>query len=408
MKIVQINAVYGTLSTGKITRDIHRALLNKNHESYVFWGTACKTEPEDKNIFRIGNTLDHKIHALLYRLDKRQGWHSRFATYNLCKKLKKISPDVVHLHNLHSNYISLPILLRFLANHQIPTLLTIHDCWFFTGICYHYKALNCFKWQNNCTDCKACSNNRLPERLLNNKKELFGSINKLALNGVSKWTTDAASKSILSCAVIKRHIYNWIDTETFSPLNCRKDVIKKYNLPCEKKIILGVSQGWSINKGLNEFIEIANQLKDEAVVVLVGENSEIPKESGIKAIGFTNSAKELAELYSAADIFVNPSKAETFGLVTVEAMACGTPVVAYANTGSLELILEECGKLAKDENSDALVKAVNEILCIGKEKYRRNCRDNAIKRFSKEKQIGEYMKLYNDLIHYNEKRDTIK
>lgn len=407
MKIVQINAVYGTLSTGKIMQDIHRALLDKNNESFAFWATLCKNPDNDKNVLRVGNTLDHKIHALLYRIDKKQGWHSIFATLSLCRKLKKINPDVVHLHNLHSNYINLPILLNFLGKNNIPTVLTLHDCWFFTGQCTYYTKHNCLNWKNGCTNCKICDSNKKSELLLNEKKKLFNNITKLSLNGVSKWTADSASQSIISSAIIQQYIYNWIDTKTFHPYLKYDNILEKYKIPNNKKIILGVSQGWSVRKGLQEFIEISNSLKDEAVVVLVGENSEIPKRSNIKAIGFTNNINELAELYSAADVFVNPSRMETFGLVTAEALSCGTPVVAYANTGSLELVSPECGLLAQDGNLEDLLNCVNKILLDGKEKYSEACREYATKNFNKDNQIKKYIKLYDDLIHYDEEREYI-
>ena len=405
MKIVQINAVYGTLSTGKIMQDIHRALLDKNNESFAFWATLCKNPDNDKNVLRVGNTIDHKIHALLYRLDKKQGWHSVFATLSLCRNLKKINPDVVHLHNLHSNYINLPILLNFLGKNNIPTVLTLHDCWFFTGYCMHYLSSNCNKWQKNCVTCEL--NKKLAPKLLRQKKELFENIPQLAFNGVSKWTAEAGARSILSFAKIKEYIYNWIDTEIFCPYSDCEDILKKYGIDSDKKIILGVSQGWSENKGLKEFIEISKHYKDTAQVILVGDNSAVPTNSGIKAIGFTDNQIELAKLYSVADVFVNPSRMETFGLVTAEALSCGTPVVAYSNTGSLELVAPECGLLAQDGNLEDLLNCVNKILLNGKKKYSEACREYATKNFNKDNQIKKYIKLYDDLIHYDEERENI-
>ena len=408
MKIVQINAVYGTLSTGKIVRDIHEALKDSGNDSYVFWGTLCRQDKSDKNIMRVGNTLDHKLHALLYRADKKQGWHSAAATRRLCRRIKEIGPDVVHLHNLHSNYINLPILLRYLAENSTPTLLTIHDCWFFTGYCTYYTAFGCDKWQSGCKNCPACiSDDGLPCELLKEKEQLYKAIPTLAFNGVSRWTAEAAEQSILSPSAIKRYIYNWIDLDIFRDTENRAEVFKKYGIPPDKKLILGVSQSWSVRKGLNEFIELSNRFKEEAQVVLVGESSAVPHDSGIKTVGFTNSASELAELYSAADVFVNPSRMETFGLVTAEAMACGTPVASYANTGSLELVTEECGRLAKDGDIGDMISAVEETLKNGRKSYSESCRGRAVRLFKKEERINDYIRLYSDIINYGKKEKGI-
>ena len=400
MKVMQINAVYGVGSTGLIVEDIHKALKKASHESYVLGSIAKKSAYDIESFIRIGNTLDHKGHAFFRRIWENQGWHSRLSTKIACKKIEKIKPDVVHLHNLHSNYINLPYLLKFLGKKDIPTLITLHDCWFYTGYCTYYMKHNyCSKWKDGCRDCPAVRvhNKKRVEKILETKKSLYSSINHLGVSGVSKWTTEDAEKSILNSSNNIKCIYNWIDRDLFKPYDCKEEVREKYGIEKNKKIILGVSQSWSERKGLNEFILLSEKLKDSSVVILVGEGSQVPQSESLKCVGFTSNKEELIKLYSAADVFVNPSRMETFGLVTVEAMACGTPVVAYNNTGSAELVPDTCGSLVSDGDMQALLTQVEAILDIGKEYYMENCIKWVKINFNKKTQIDKFIEFYKEL-----------
>ena len=401
MKIVQINATYGVGSTGKIVRDISEMLIEDGHESYVMWATSCRAEKKDVNLIRIGGFLDHKLHALLYRLFGGQGSYSRLATKSACRKIEAIKPDVVHLHNLHSNYINLPSLLRFLAERDIPTLITLHDCWFFSGQCCHYLNHACLGWQKECSDCPAVGKRlrKKVKKTLAERRALYESFDKLTVNGVSKWTAEVAGASVLKSASAIDYIYNWIDTDVYKPCGNPSEIRNKYGIPADKKIILGVSQLWSEKKGLSTFVSLAEKLSDVATVVLVGEcNDSALAEKGIKCVGFTSSREELAELYSAADVLVNASTVETFGLVTVEAMACGTPVVAYDNTGSSEIVEDGCGILVPDGDFNAMISAVRAVLDNGKETYSAACRNCVVENFAKDSQVDKYINLYQEMM----------
>ena len=399
MKVLQINAVYGMGSTGKMVRDISKKLVEQEHQSYVMWATGCCGEPDGTKLIRIGSTADHKIHALLCRLAGGQGMHSKGATKRACKKILEIAPDVVHLHNLHSNYIHLPTLFSFLTQHKIPVLITLHDCWFMTGYCTYYTHHNCDKWLSGCHACPAvsgrlrCSVAKDHDR----KKQLYSYGGFLAVNGVSKWTTEAAGQSILGNAATIQCIYNWIDTNVFSPRDNADAIKERYGIPKERKMILGVSQFWSKEKGAGTFATIADMLADTADIVLVGENRGIAERKNLHCIGFTANIDELTEIYSAADVFVNASNAETFGLVTAEAMACGTPVVAYNNTGSAEVLADGCGILVRNGDVDALVTGVNEVLSREKTVFSSVCRQHVLERFEKNKQIQEYIDFYQKI-----------
>jgi len=407
LKVLQMNAVYGMGSTGKIVRDISDELIKQGHESYAMWAIDFRNriDATEAELIRIGTLTDHKMHALLFRVDGGQGMHSKAATKRACKKILEISPDVVHLHNLHSNYIHLPTLFKFLAKHNIPTLLTLHDCWFLSGYCTHYKYQNdCQNWKNGCQNCVAVGN-RLQKNVQKNlavRRDLYAAMPRLTVNGVSKWTADAAKQSVLQSAERITHIYNWIDTEVFKPQGSAVETKKKYGISQNRKLILGVSQLWSANKGLDCFVALADRMRETADVILVGKSEGGPERENLHYIGFTSNIDELVRLYSAADVFVNPSNVETFGLVTVEAMACGTPVVAYDNSGSSEIVTEDCGALVKDGNTEELLARVSEFLRQGKECYSAACREYVCKHFEKNRQVKEYISLYQQISSSNE------
>ena len=316
--------------------------------------------------------------------------------------MKLISPDIVHLHNLHSNYIQIGVLLRFLAKENISVILTMHDCWFFTGNCFHFlKYNNCQNWLTSCENCPKYGTRiykKITQQLFKSKKNLFRDLNKLAIIGVSEWITFCSRKSTVLCnANYFKTIYNWVDCEIFKPMNSVDRVRKKYQIS-NKKIILGVSQGWSKDKGLLEFQVLSEKISDKAIVVLVGDPCGQSCTENIKFIGYTKDILELAELYAAADVFVNPSRMETFGKVTAEALASGTPVVCYGNTGTKELVDDTVGECVDDGSIEMLLSATEKVIKLGKSRYKNACRERALQMFDKNKQLAKYIEFYNRIM----------
>lgn len=407
MKILQINATYGIGSTGRNVMETHRYLEKNGHESYVAWGILT-TERKNENIFRVGNLIDHKWHALMMRITGKQGYYSRCATKKLCKKIESIQPDIIHLHNLHSNYICLPILLNFLADRNYPVAITLHDCWFFTGGCYHFVMNNCDSWKENCDKCKfytcqALSSNRA--KMFQVKADAFRKISCLGVIGVSDWITQEAKKSILKDSLLVQRIYNWIDQEIFKPVDTH-DIRQALEIG-NKKVVLGISQAWSRRKGLDEMLHLAEELIEEAIIILIGSiDKKIKLPQNVRALGYVKDAKELAQYYSLADVYANPSGMETFGKVSAEAMSCGTPVVVYNNTANKELVRSGCGLVAQNENTEDFVKCVRQILSETKARYTGHCISHANQEFHMEKQLAKYCEFYTKLLRGREERKT--
>ena len=270
---------------------------------------------------------------------------------------------------------------------NIPVTIVLHDCWFFTGGCYHYTAQKCNNWLTGCHNCDIYGKTAAWKYNLNLK--LISEV-KPKIIAISKWLEREARKSFFNKECEIYQIYNWIDHTVFYPRNV--DHIKdKYKLNV-KNVILGVSGAWHSNKGINEMIEIANGFP-EAIVILVGnKNKKVVYPENVITVNFTNSKDELAELYSLADVFVNPSKQETFGLVTGEALSCGTPVVVYNNTACPEFVDEYTGVII-DQNG--VIAAVNKIFerikLYGREFIKNKCLEFSKKHFDKDTQISAYL-----------------
>lgn len=389
MKVVQINCAANG-STGNIAKAIHRQLVLHGHESYIFYGVGASTE---KNVFRVGGYISLHTHAVLSRNLGRQGYFSYFATKKLIKKMKTISPDVIHLHNLHGSYLNLPLLFRYLKNSKAKIVVTLHDCWLFTGKCPHFTVVGCGRWKDSCGNCPQLSiypQSKLDTtaKSLRDKKEwLSGFGDRLHVIAVSNWIRDTAKESFLSQYSIET-IYNGIDGDVFCPMD-DAEVRKKYRLQ-NKYVILGVSSNWNEQKGLSEFLQLAKKISGDDVIVLVGLTLKQLQNLPPNIIGIerTESREELAALYSAADIFINTSREESFGLVTAEAIACGTPVIVYNSTACAEIVDETSGYVAQAGNIDEVFNYI---------RIEREGKLHGRKLYSEVDMVAKYLELYRGM-----------
>ena len=402
MKILQINSVCGYGSTGRNAVEIANELHKCGDQCYIAYGFG--DDHGFPNAIKTGDRLDHYYHNIYSRVTGRQGYCSRNATIKLIQKIKAIDPDIIHLNNLHAHYLNLELFFKHLAETNKPVVWTLHDCWAFTGKCAHYTAIGCYKWQTHCNHCPQVR--QYPpslfldysEQAFTDKKRLFTSIKKLTIVPVSHWLASEVKKSFLSIYNIKT-IYNWVDRNVFKPVSA--DALReKYHLK-NKFVILGVSSLWIPGKGLKDFLSISQKIDHNSVIILVGSRNNINLPSNIISIPRTADVNELAQWYSLADVFINPSLEETFGKVTVEAMSCGTPAIVYNSTASPELIGAGCGYVIEPGNIENLLLAIANIKKTGKSNYTASCCTHVEKNFNKTQCIHEYKKVYQDLLSGN-------
>lgn len=382
MRILQINAVYGQGSTGTIVRDIEHLCFESGIECYV--ASPDPKVREAKHGYVIGNTLDHKLHALLSRIHGKQAYFSHIPTRNLLMWMDEIKPDIVHLHNLHSNYIHLTMLLQYLAEKDIRTIITLHDCWFYTGGCFHYTADGCKGWLDNCGVCPNGKGDPIgilgkhTSRTLADRKKYLLAIPRLIVTGVSDWISGEARRTFLSKSNIVT-VHNGVNMQIFKPT--KSDFRKRLGLE-GKYVILGPASKWllPVNKGvLTDFTKL---MQSDEILLLFGVCSEAQKEyisslglgDKIVSYGFTRDRKELAQLYTMADVFANTTREDSLSLVNVEAQACGTPVVTFDQTGPKETVDGVCSLHVQTGNAVAMYNAVSKARANTTEDTSDGCR----------------------------------
>ena len=391
MRVVQINAVSGTGSTGVIARHISDMLNNHGIENYIFYATGYDSY---ECAVKISDNLDMKIHALMSHITGKQAYFSKHSTRKLIKRLDDIQPDIVHLHNLHHNFINLNMLLQYLADKDIKTVITLHDCWFFTGKCTHYAFQKCNRWQNGCGNCpllKADNPSWFFDRTAKiwaDKKKYFEKIKRLEIVGVSEWIAGEARKSFLNCGNISC-IHNGINTAVFTPNGA--DLRDEYMLG-DKFVILGMANKWESdqNAGLLEYV--LQQLDKDCVMLLVGGKTE--DIDNIINIPYQTSPKGLAEVYRTADALVNVTHGDSLPTVNMEAMACGTPVITYDVCGSPEIITDNTGIVVSEGDKSALVDAIYEVKKKGKGMYSKNCVLHIADNYEQYTQFDNYLGIY--------------
>jgi len=387
-----INTVCGTGSTGRICTEIAEVLKMKGHECFIAYGQG-KTSYEKS--YKIGDIIENHLHNAGSRIFGKQGYFSENGTKDLVEKIKSENPDVIHLHNLHGNYLHLETLFGFLENYKGKIVWTLHDCWVFTGKCSHYTDVKCYKWKNHCKSCPQVKEYP-PSIIFDRSEEMFDDkwrwYKNLDINvvSVSDWLLKEASQSVLLKDKKHQRIYNWVNHDVFKP---GKGVIS------DKKNILFVSAFW--NEGAaktQKLVEICKKLQNQTNITVLGKIDEKFKKRlpNVNFINHINGIEKMAEFYNDADVYVHLSTEDTFGLVMAEAMSCGTPVIAINSTACGEVVgSHDCGRIVDTEEIFKIEEAILEVLSIDKSEFFEKCRNRVLEMFSKVN-IKSYLEIYSN------------
>ena len=395
-KLLQINVTANWGSTGKIAEQIGLKAMERGWESYIAYGRD--SNPSKSKLIKVGYMLNVYEHYLENRLFDNEGLASRIPTKKLIKQIEELKPDIIHLHNIHDHWLNYKILFEYFNSIDTPIVWTQHDCWAFTGGCGHYSSRECDKWQTNC---KNCSMRKIvvdkSKKNFNLKKSLFTANKNLTLIPVSHWLENEMKYSFFNSNKIIP-ILNGVDIDIFRSLR-ETSVREKYGIE-NKFLLIGLATAWSVRKGLSDYIELSKRIPNDYVIMLIGlKKNQISKlPTNIIGIERTSDVQELVELYSSADIVLNLSYEETFGLTTVEGFACGRPSIVYNRTASPELIEGEVGYVVEVGNINQLLDAIHEIKQKGKQYYSETCRKRAENKYDKNKCFDKYMDLYEDLL----------
>ena len=400
MKILQINATYGIGSTGVITKELSEICQQNGLDMYVAYSKGYGHSSDYSKFYEIGSWLDHKVHAILSRIAGKQAYFSHVATIRLLKFIDKVKPNVVHLHNLHSNYININILLSYLGRKNIKTVVTLHDCWFFTGGCFHYTSVSCVKWKYKCGQCikkKQDSPSFLfdySSEILEDRYKYLSAIKNLTLVGVSRWMESQLLNSRLKDVGKITYIYNGFDFNIFRSVKNKKNELGLQ----DKFVILGPASKWLLPINLETLNYFIASMPDNAVLLLFGyEDEKINLPDNVRMYGYTKNREELVELYSSADVMVNCSREDTLPSINVESQACGTPIVTYNATGMKETVDESSGFSVETGNYIELFNKTMHIYRTGKMQYSQSCRNFVKKFFDKETNYKKYIELYKNI-----------
>lgn len=394
-------------STGRIMQEIGDVAMSAGWESYVAYskGRDGVRKSTSKTI-PVGSGFSVALHGLETRLFDRHGLASTCATKYFVKMIKEINPDIIHIHNIHGYFLNFRILFDYLGKAGKPVVWTIHDCWLYTGHCYYYSAACCDRWKTGCGHCP--QKRQFPSSLFidrstknyKDKERAFCSMPKdlLTIVPVSEWIRNEMRESFLKDYRF-RVIHNGIDTSIFAPSASDCEVREKYGIG-SRKIILGLASIWCKEKGWEDFISLSKLLGEDEAIVMVGVKHEqakgLPK--GIIPIARTENVRQLAELYSAAEVFVNPTWQDNYPTVNLEAISCGTPVITYNTGGSVESITPATGIVVPQGDISALRHAISQIESNGKSHYSIPCREYALAHFRKEDRYQDYIRLYSECL----------
>ncbi len=362
-KLIQINSVCNG-STGKIMGDIGRKANSEGYETLAIY--ARRKGFQDLKCIKVGGFFSFWFHVFITTVFDLNGHGSYFKTKKIVRILKEENPNIIHLHNIHGYYLNYKVLFTYLKNEFNGKLFwTFHDCYPFTGHCPYFTYVNCEKWKKQCFSCpnkKKYPISLFVDRSFKNykeKKEWFTGLKNLTIITPSDWLNNLVKQSFLKEYKVMT-VPNTINTTIFKPTQ-NEEVLNKYNIPKNKKIILGVASIWEERKGLKDFFEIAKKLDNSYQVVLVGLTKNQLKKlpSNIIGIARTENQQELAVLYSCANAFVNPTYEDNFPTVNLEALACGTKVICYDTGGCKEQISSKNGYIVPVGDIEQIVEKIN-------------------------------------------------
>ena len=368
MKVVSINTVCNG-STGKIVGSISSSLIESGEEAFCIYGRRkgyanipCK---------KIGGFFSFWYHVFLTTVFDLHGHGSYFKTKKIVRELKKLSPDIIHLHNIHGYYINYKVLFNYLKNeYQGRVFWTLHDCLPMTGHCAYFSNVSCEKWKTECHDCpnkKMYPTSLLFDRSRKNyqeKKNLFNGVKDLTIITPSVWLQNIVLSSYLKKYPVKT-INNGIDLNIFYP-RLADSIFDKYNIPKDKRALLGVASIWEKRKGLDDFLMLSKLVNDDYVIVLVGLNnkqiSKLKQYKNIIGIRRTENQDDLASLYSVSFALINPTYEDNYPTVNIEALASGTRVIAYDTGGCVEQAINPNMYIVKKTTKNNNVKNIIKLL----------------------------------------------
>lgn len=409
MKILIVNTLDIEGGAARAAYRLHRGLLSQGVDSQMLvqskssddYTVITETDKVKRTLNKLRPFLD-SIPIRFYKNRTQTLFSSSWLPFsNIVDKINEINPDIVHLHWICNGMMPIEDLARIKA----PIVWNLHDNWAFTGGC-HIK-WECEKYKENCGACPRLGSdkeNDLSRKIWNRKQKVFSKLPNMTIIGLSRWLEGCAKESRLFRDKRVVNLPNPIDTERFKPFDKQKSR-ELWNLPHDKKLVLfGANSATSdINKGFMQLSEALHQLHDKNIEFVIFGSSEpqVSQNFGFKThyLGHLHDDISLVTLYSAVDVMVVPSLQEAFGQTASEAMACGTPVVAFAHTGLLDIVDHQYnGYLAKSFDTTDLAYGIDWVLNASNyDELCKNGREKVMREFDSVVVTEKYISLYNQI-----------
>jgi len=398
MKVLLIDVNYKNSSTGKIVHQIKNYLTKSNDVvPYVAYGRGVNIK--EKNVYKFSLDTETKVHALLTRVFGLTGHFSPLSTLNLIRYMKRIKPDVIHIHEIHGYFVNWMRIVKYAIKNNVRVVWTFHCDFMITGRCG--VSNECIRWKIGCGNCPDLK--RYPRTLMfdfsrlmyNQKKNNLIKINDLCITTPSKWLSDKVSETYLKHKRIEV-VPNAVDTEVFKP---RRDRYIEFPIDINKKrVLLFVAPNpFSEQKGGKYALTLAKDLAQyNAYVIIIGADINSPSFKDNYAILPKITDQEvLANYYTLAELTLTLSKTETFSLVTAESLACGTPIIGFDSLGPSEIALKGMGLFVKYGDYEGLKSVIIESLSTKNPFLQKDLLVNHItKNFSIQAMVNNYVKLY--------------
>ncbi len=407
MKIAHINCS-DSGSTGKIILDISQESLQRGYKTILCTPSAIANPPI--KTYYTSCKYEQGLYRRLCKIGFLQYGFAPLSTWKILRIIQKEQPDVVHLHSINCNMVNIYKLVEYLKKHHIPTVVTNHAEFFYTGSCAH--ANECNQWISGCKKCDrryeatGCQVYDLTPKAWQKMYNAFEGFYPIKIVSVSEWVYNRSIHSRILGCLPNMVIKNGVNTNIFKPTEYAS-ILQRYNVPSAKQYILHVTASFSNNindpKGGRYIIELANAIHDNNIIILVIgsfidiNESQLP--SNIKLIGKVINQQELAAFYSLAQITIITSKRETYSMPVAESLCCGTPVVGFYAGGPESIAIKEFTRFVKYGDMNAYIKAVNEFIRVKTQLTATKISEKSIAEYTAEKMAKNYNDLYESLLN---------
>ena len=398
MKVALINSVAGYGSTGRI---VDQLATMTGVEGKIYYGR--KENLAHAETMRMTSFFGNAAHAGRTYLLDQHGFANAQETRRMVKDLAAFAPDIIHLHNLHGYYLHVGVLFSYLHQADVPVIWTFHDCWPFTGHCAHFESVGCQQWRSCCTRfCPALHHypvswNPFPiSAHFERKKALFTSLapSRLTIVTPSAWLKRQVEESFFAKYDV-RVIPTGIDRSIFKPVPAS---FRASNALGDRFLLLALASTWTKEKGLDDLAALSRSLLADEVMVIVGlcaKQRRLFAKENVIMLPRLEDAQALCALYASADVLLNPTYADTFPTVNLEAQACGCPVITYRTGGSPDSLNADTGIVVDRGDRSALRAAITAMKDKDRPRVRKACIQNAAG-YETAAMLAAYAKLYNE------------